>query len=209
MNKKLVIIGAGGHGKVVADIAEKNGYNDIVFLDDNRCGKNFGNYPIVGNNCDALNYSDRDFIVGIGNAEGRKRIQEQLLKSNLNVINLIHPQAVVAKDVSFGIGIVVMAGAIINPGTAIGDGCIINTGATVDHDNVLGNYVHLSVGCHLAGTVQVGDNTWIGIGAVVNNDIKICENCVIGAGAVVINSLLDSDTYIGIPARKMIRKNDE
>lgn len=202
MNKQIIIIGASGHGKVIADIAEKNGYTDIDFLDDNAAVKNCGTYPVVGVSCDAIHYSNRDFVVGIGNAEIRKKIQEWLIAKGLHIVSLVHPKAVVADDVSFGIGTVVMAGAVINPGTSIGNGCIVNTGATVDHDNAIADYAHVSVGSHLAGTVSIGSGTWIGAGAIVSNNVSICENCVVGAGAVVVNDLIEPDTYIGIPARK-------
>lgn len=198
----LVIVGASGHGKVIADIAEKVGYTDIVFLDDNQSIKTCGKYSVVGTSSDAIRYSSSDFIVGIGNAEIRKRIQEELIGKGIHIATLIHPKAVIAPDVSLGVGTVVMAGAIINPGSTVGNACIINTGATVDHDNTIANYVHVSVGSHLAGTVSIGTGTWIGAGAIVNNNVSICENCMIGAGAVVINNLTDSDVYIGVPARK-------
>lgn len=199
----LVIFGASGHGKVIADIAEKVGYTDIVFLDDNQTVKTCGKYPVMGTSSDTMRYASFDFIVGIGNAEIRKRIQEELIGKGLHIVTLIHPKAVIASDVSLGVGTVVMAGAIINPGSKVGNGCIINTGATVDHDNVLEDYVHVSVGSHLAGTVSIGSSTWIGAGAIISNNVSICENCMIGAGAVVVNDIKESDTYIGVPARRM------
>lgn len=198
----LVIVGASGHGKVLADIAEKVGYTDIFFLDDNQAVKNCGKYSVVGASSDAMRYSSCDFIVGIGNAEIRKGIQEQLIEEGLHIVTLIHPKAVIASDVSLGVGTVVMAGAIINPCSKVGNGCIINTGATVDHDNVLEDYVHVSVGSHLAGTVSIGASTWIGAGAIISNNISICEKCMIGAGAIVVKNITEPDIYIGNPARK-------
>lgn len=208
MNKSLVIIGASGHGKVIADIGEINGYTEILFLDDNKAVKTCGRYSVVGTSSDATRYSNSDFIVGIGNSEIRKRIQDELLAKGIHIVTLVHPKSVVAPDVSLGVGTVIMAGAIINPGSTVGDGCIINTGATVDHDNVIKDYVHVSVGSHLAGTVSIGTNTWIGAGAIVSNNVSICENCVVGAGAVVVNDITEADTYIGIPARKKSMNNE-
>lgn len=198
----LVIIGASGHGKVIADIAEKVGYTNIVFLDDNKALKTCGKYSVAGVRDDAMRYSSYDFIVGIGNTAIRKRIQEELIAKGLHIVTLIHPKTVIASDVSFGVGTVVMAGTIINPGSIVGNGCIINTGATVDHDNIIADYVHISIGSHLAGTVTVGTCTWIGAGAIVNNNVTICSNCMIGAGAVVINNIHESGTYVGVPARR-------
>lgn len=202
MSKKLIIIGASGHGKVIADIAKKVGYEEISFLDDNTEKKECAGYSVIGSTKDAVNYAECDFIVGIGDCQIRKKIQQQLEKQKLHIISLIHPSAVIAEKVNIGMGTVVMAGTVINPDTTIGDGCIINTGATVDHDNNIADYVHVSVGSHLAGTVQIGETTMIGAGAVVINNITICEKCMIGAGAVVIQDIKNSGTYIGVPARK-------
>lgn len=209
MSKQLVIIGASGHGKVIADIAEKVGYTDVVFLDDNKAVKTCGKHSVVGRSGDAMRYSNCDFIVGIGNTENRKRIQEELMVKGLHIATLIHPQAVIATDVSLGIGTVVMPGAVINSGSTLGKGCIINTSASVDHDNTISDYVHVSVGSHLAGTVNIGTGTWIGAGAVVNNNVSICENCMVGAGAVVVKNITESDTYIGVPARKKTMVNKQ
>lgn len=203
MNKKLIIIGAGGHGKVIADIAKLNGYDDICFLDDNANKKKCGEYLVLGTSKDICMYQERDFIVGIGNSRIRKQIQENLVKQGMLVTRLIHPQAVVASNVKIGLGTVVMAGAIINTDSVIGDGCIINTSATVDHENIIEDYVHISVGAHLAGNVQVGKESWIGIGSCISNDIQVCEECMIGAGAVVIRNIEESGTYVGVPARKI------
>lgn len=202
MNKKIVVIGASGHGKVIADIAEKVGYTDIVFLDDNPTVESCGNYKVVGGCKEALFYKDADFIVAIGNTKIRHKIQSELIKKGLHIVSLIHPAAVIASNVKIGVGTVVMAGVVINPCSEIGQGCIINTCASVDHDCRIGDYVHVSVGAHVAGTVIIGDNTWVGAGATISNNIEIVEDCTIGAGAVVVKNIEESSTYIGIPARK-------
>lgn len=196
--KKLIIIGASGHGKVIADIAEKNGYEKIKFLDDNENIKECAGYPVVGKVSEAAMMKD-DKIVAIGNAKIRKKIQENLS----NVITLVHPQAVISRRVTIGEGSVVMAGAVINSDTIIGKGCIINTGASVDHDCRIGDYVHVSVSAHAAGTVQVGEQSWIGIGAIISNNINITKECMIGAGTVVIKNIEETGTYVGVPARKI------
>lgn len=198
--KKLAIIGASGHGKVLADIAKRSGYDEIVFLNDNKSVVECGGYPVVGRSTDAANM-DADVIVAIGNAENRKRIQESVDESRMTM--LIHPDAVVAEGVQIGVGSVVMAGAVINPGTKIGRGCIVNTSSSIDHDCVIGDYVHVSVGAHLCGTVTVGICTWIGAGATVSNNVNICGNCMIGAGAVVIGNIKVAGTYVGVPAQRI------
>lgn len=198
--RKLAIIGASGHGKVVADIARRNGYKEIVFLDDDESIRECGGYPVIGKSSEAGTI-DADVIIGIGNAGTRKQIQESIPDEKL--VTLIHPDAVVAEDVVMGKGTVVMAGAVINPGVSIGKGCIINTCSSVDHDCVVGDYVHIAVGSHLCGTVSVGSETWIGAGSTVSNNTFICADCMIGAGAVIVNEIRESGTYVGVPARRM------
>lgn len=200
--KKIAIIGASGHGKVVADIALKNHYTDCIFLDDNVNVKSCGHYPVVGTSDDFIHYPDRDFIVAIGNCEIRSRIQNKLLRAGVNVATLIHPAAIIADDVKVGRGSVVMAGAVINPFATIGEGVIINTCASVDHDSIIGDFVHVSVGANIAGTVVIGNQTWIGVNAAVSNNITICDRCMIGAGAVVVKDIDCPGTYIGVPAKK-------
>lgn len=198
--RRLAIIGASGHGKVVADIARRNGYKEIVFLDDDDSINKCGGYPVIGKSSEAGTI-DADVIIGIGNVRVRKQIQESIQDEKL--VTLIHPDAVVAEDVEIGAGTVVMAGVVINPGVGIGKGCIINTCSSVDHDCTVGDFVHVAVGSHLCGTVSVGDGTWIGAGATVSNNVSICSDCMIGAGAVIVNDIKESGTYVGVPARKI------
>lgn len=201
--KQLVIIGASGHGKVVADIARKNGYRDIVFLDDNENVHECGGYPVIGKSIKAKDM-DADVVVGIGNAGIRQRIQGTIPPKK--IVTLIHPDAVVADGVVIGAGTVVMAGAVINPGAQIGKGCIINTCSSVDHDCKISDYVHVSVGAHVAGTVEIGERTWVGAGATVSNNVSICADCMIGAGAVVVKNINEAGTYKGVPAMKNVKK---
>ena len=201
MGKKLLLIGASGHGKVIAYIARKNGYTEVAFLDDNEAVTQCAGCPVLGKTETAAQYADWDFVVSIGNGAVRQRIQEQLEEKKLSVVSLVHPNAVVADDVQLGKGTVIMAGAVVNPGTTLGKGCIVNTCASVDHDCVVGDYAHVSVGAHVAGTVRIGKLTWIGAGAVVSNNLEITEDCMIGAGAVVVKNILKKGTYKGVPAR--------
>lgn len=203
MSKKIVIIGASGHGKVLAYIAKLNGYSEIVFLDDDSSLKECGCYPVAGTSEDIKFYQNYDFAIGIGNAQIREKIQNKIEFAQFSLPVLVHPDAVIAEEVSIGNGTVVMAGTVIGPGTVIGRGCIINTSASVDHDCSIADFVHISVGCHVAGTVKVGERTWIGAGAIVSNNIEICEECIVGAGAVIVRSIKSSGTYVGVPAKKI------
>ncbi|WP_342580948.1 acetyltransferase [Ureibacillus sp. FSL W7-1570] len=205
MKNKLLIIGASGHGKVVADIALKmNKWESISFLDDNQNLKSSMGIDVIGTTKDVHKFIDsHDVIVGIGNNSTREKIQSMLEKLGASIPVLIHPSAIIGNDVEIGIGTVVMAGVVINCCTKIGKGCIINTSATIDHDNIIEDFVHISPGAHLAGTVKVGQGSWLGIGSIVRNNIIITQNVNIGAGAVVVKNITESGTYIGIPAKKV------
>ncbi len=202
MDKGLVIIGASGHGRVIADIAQKNGYKKIVFLDDNPSIKQCGNYFVAGTCNDVDKFSKYDFVVGIGDGRIRERIHGILKEKQYRIISLVHPAATVAGDVQIKFGTVIMAGSVVNSGAVIGEGCIINTCSSVDHDCVISDFVHVAVGVHLAGTVTIGRCTWIGAGATVSNNVNICSDSVIGAGAVVIENIDKTGIYIGVPAKE-------
>ena len=203
MNKKLILIGASGHGKVIADIAKRVGYAEIAFLDDGESVVHCAEYDVLGKSDSAKNYADCDFAVSIGNAQTRQKMIEKLESADLPIVTLIHPNAVVAEDAKIGKGTVIMAGAVVSPCVEIGRGCIINTCASVDHDCQIGNYVHVAVGAHVAGDVTVGDYTWIGAGSTVINDLTIVGKCMVGAGATVVKNIEEPGTYIGVPARKV------
>jgi len=202
MNNSMVIIGAGGHGKVIADIAKKNGYSDIIFLDDNEAISECGGYLVKGTSKNAVQYKERDFFIAIGSAKIRQKIHDDIIKKKLHIVTLVHPDAVIGENVILGEGSVMMAGAVINPGTVIGKGCVVNTCASVDHDCLIGDYVHVSVGAHVAGNVSIGSRTWIGAGATVSNNVDIIGDCMIGAGAVVVRNIKEQGTYVGVPAIK-------
>lgn len=196
--KRIVIIGARGHGKVVADIAMRSGYDEIRFLDDDTEIGECAGFPVVGRVRDAGKFQSCDFIVAIGEAEARRRIQESI---SGNIVTLIHPRATLSRRVTVGRGCVFMAGSVVNSDCVVGDGVIVNTGATIDHDCRIGDYAHVSVGAHVAGTVVVGENTWVGVGSCVSNNVAICRDCKIGAGAVVVHDVERPGTYVGVPAR--------
>lgn len=193
--KKIVILGAGGHGKVVADIALKNGYEEIVFLDDDDKIQTCAGFSVIGKLAE-VSRIDGDKFVAIGDGLLRQKLMKEI-----NTVTLIHPRAVISRRVTIGEGSIVMAGAVINSDSKIGSGCIINTSATVDHDCILEDFVHLSVGAHLAGNVHIGAQSFLGVSSGVINNISICQDCVIGAGAMVVSDIVNSGTYVGVPAK--------
>lgn len=214
MNRKVVILGAGGHAKVIADIIEKS--NDILlgFLDDAKLIDEViikeKQYKVIGriNDCSNIQKENKDveFIIGIGNNEIRKKISET--HKELKYYTAIHPSTQIALDVEIGEGTVLMPNTCVNTSAKIGKHCIVNTGSIVEHDNVIHDYVHISPNATLCGTVEIGELTHIGAGSTIRNNISICEKCVIGAGSVVVKNISERGTYMGVPARKQIRQID-
>lgn len=201
--KQLFIVGASGHGRVIQALAEeKDIYGKVCFLDDDvNVQREAG---VLGGKEYALKFRDNaEVVVGIGNAGIRKKIIEYYEKNQMYIASLVHTFSWIASDVVLGVGSVVMAGAVIQPGCKVGKGVVINTSTSIDHECKIGNYCHISVGSHLAGNVCVGDNTWIGAGAVINNNVSICADVTIGSGAVVVKDITESGTYVGVPARKI------
>lgn len=203
MSKSVVIIGASGHGKVIADIIINSGDRVLGFLDDANDiqGNKIIGFPVLGKIADYDNYRDCEFVIAIGNPYIREKIAIEL---PVKWYTAIHPTAVISSlDVEIGEGTVIMANAVVNPSVKIGKHCIINTGAIVEHDNILEDYVHLSPNVTLAGIVKVGKSTHIGAGSCTKQVLNIASDCVIGAGSVIVKDITESGTYVGVPARKI------
>ena len=200
----LAILGASGHGKVVADCAERCGWRDISFFDDRwpELQQN-GHWPVMGDTATLLSRAAAfdGVLVAIGNNQVRRSKLEALQAAGAALPVLVHPAASVSSYCAIGAGSVVFAGAVINVDCTLGCGVIINTGATVDHDCVLDDCVHISPGVHLAGGVSVGAGSWLGIGSSVRQMVRIGSGVVVGAGAAVVANAQDGGTYVGVPAR--------
>lgn len=199
--KQLLILGAGGHGRVISDIAAAVGcYYSIKYLDD----REVPGLPVVGRIADYVKYLDEaDFVVAIGSNSVRERIQNEMTAAGASIATLIHPSVIIGSNVSVGEGTVVMPGAVLVSNACVGKGCIVNTCSTVDHDNVMEDFSHISAGVHLGGTAHIGRRTFVGIGATVSSNVTVCADCLIGAGAVVIHDVTEPGTYVGVPARKI------
>ena len=201
MNKNVVIIGAGGHAKVVADIVRKNHDTVLGFLDDDKSkhGTPFFGSIILGSTSEYEKYaSDACFILAIGNNSVRKKLS-QLMKCNW--YTAIHPTAVVSEGASIGEGSFIGAGAVVNPDATVGCHTIINTCSVVEHDCRIGDFAHLSPNAAVCGGSCVGTLTWIGAAAVLINGVSVCSEVTIGAGAAVLKSITEKGTYVGVPAK--------
>ncbi len=204
--KDLIIIGAGGHGRVCFDIAlNMNKWLNIYFVDDYL--KNSEGLPgsLIGklSDLDFDRIENNDFIVAIGNNIQRKYIYLNLIKLKYSVASLIHPKAIISNNVVIEKGNTIMCGVIINTSSIIEENCIINTGSVIEHDNIIKKNTHISPGVILCGNVTIGENSWIGAGSTVINKVNICDNVTVGAGSVVVKDITEPGTYVGVPARRI------
>jgi sugar O-acyltransferase (sialic acid O-acetyltransferase NeuD family) len=202
----VIILGAGGHAKVVADILELNGMEIAGYLDDDERlhGECLLGYPVLGSIARLDELTPTGLVVGVGSNEVRKRIVERVGPRAAPLwINAIHPRATVAASAerALGRGVMIAAQAVVNPDARIGDHAIVNTGATVDHDCELGHYVHITPGAHLAGNVTVGEGALLGVGTNVIQGMRVGEWAVVGAGSVVVRDVPAHVTAKGVPAR--------
>jgi sugar O-acyltransferase (sialic acid O-acetyltransferase NeuD family) len=203
----LAIMGASGHGKVLAEIAELNGYSP-VFYDDNYLSiKQIHHWPVLGN-LDTLIESRLPSIVGIGNNKIRKKVCLILESKNIELKTLVHPRACVSDYASLGKGTVVMANSVVNPFVAIGKSCIINTSSVIEHDCKISDYVHISPNVALAGKVKVGELTWIGLGSAIKQCVEIGDACIIGAGSIAINNIPNNSLGYGVPLKYKLRADN-
>lgn len=210
----LLILGCGGHAKVVAETALAGGrFISIAFVDD-RCSSPGDlppvlGWPVLGPLAHALEPSLRNqfaaAVVAIGRASTRLHWQQQLFAAGYKLPVLIHPSACVSPSAQIGPGSVLFAQVVVQAGVRIDAGAILNTSCSIDHDVQLADGVHICPGVHIAGEVQVGERSWIGIGASVIQQVRIGNDVTIGAGAAVVGDLPDGVTAVGVPARVLPR----
>lgn len=208
MRKKVVIWGASGHARVVADILRLAGEYEIVgFLDDinpGAHGRMLSGSPVLGGRehfSELRKQGVTHLTFGIGDCAARFRLASVAVEAGFDFATAIHPSAVIATDSQIGAGAVVAAGAVVNPGVVIGKNSIINTCASVDHECHLGEVVHIGPGVHMGGCVTIGNAVWIGIGASIFNGVKVGERSIVGAGSLVTKDVQNDVVVYGSPAR--------
>ncbi|WP_417522209.1 acetyltransferase, partial [Marinobacter sp.] len=201
--KRLAVLGASGHGKVLADAAEACGWQSVVFYDDAwpELQAN-GPWGVRGDTATLLEQlSEFDgVVVGIGNNSIRADKQKLLLSAGARIVSIVHPAAVVSAHARIQPGTVVLANAVVNACAKVGAGCIINTGSVVEHDCVLGDFAHISPNAVLAGGVIIECRAWVGAGASVRQLLRVGKAAMVGMGAVVTKDVSASAVVVGNPA---------
>ena len=197
----LLIFGASGYARVVRDVARLRGFDVAAFVELAPDKSTFLDLPVLSQESLLDELSGRSVAIGVGNPSRRQNISERLIEVGAKLVTLIHPETVIAEDVTIGEGSIVCAASVINPGARIGRSVIVNTGAIVEHDCVLGDFSQICPGATLGGNVRVGRGSWIGIGATVIEGISIGDWVMIGAGACVVGDLEDEVVAYGVPAK--------
>ena len=213
---KVLLIGAGGHGQVVADVlfamqANEKSVAPIGFLDDNTDlhGQSFLDLPVLGPVHQWQSWNSDALLLGIGDNQRRSQLVMQLQAQGARFFTAIHPSAVLGSYVEIGPGTVICGNVVVNTGSRIGSHVILNTACSVDHHNRLADYVHIAPGARLGGDVTVGEGALVGIGAIVLPQRNVGAWSLVGGGAVLLRDLPERHVAIGNPAKALPRRQFE
>lgn len=197
---RLLVVGAGGHAKVVIEAARRAGLVVVGAIGDPRKTDSVSCVPVYA----APDGIDADeFIVAVGDNRARAELYAAYLARGLNPATIVHPTAVIAEFVSLGAGVFIAAGAIVNTEAVIGDNAILNTGCSVDHDCVIGDHAHIGPMSGLCGAVRIGTGALVGIGCSLIPGVSVGDWSILGAGSVVVDDLCDDTVFAGVPARPL------
>ena len=206
---RIVVIGGGGHAKVVINVLKKSGYSIAGYTDHEDRGVILG-ITHLGDDGILQDLIDNDpdcmAVIGVGKIDLsrlRLALQDEIATIGFDFPVIVSPGAIINEAVSICEGTVVFDGVVVNSGTEIGRACILNTNSTVDHDCRLGDNVHIAPGVTISGVVTIGDNTMIGTGATVIHSVSITGGCLIGAGSTVVKDITVPGTYVGSPAKRI------
>ena len=208
---KTIILGCGGHGRVIRDILFNYPNIDLIgFLDDNKLlqNKTIDKLKVLGSFSDIRKFMDdglEAIVIGIGDNRIRASFYEKSKDMGLKLVNVIHPSSIISKNVKIGEGIIIMPGAIINTGCFLNNNIVINTGAQLDHDDYLDDHCHIYPGAVLAGNVKIGKYSYVGMNASISQNLIIGNNSFVGMGSVVTKNVADNSMVYGNPA-KLIKK---
>ncbi len=201
--RPIILIGAGGHAKVVIELLSASGYQVHCCVGHASDPSHCLTVPVMKEeNALSLLYHQgfKLAFVAVGDNSTRARIGKELMQQGFSLVNAISPSAIVSPSASIGIGVAIMSGAIINANASIDNFAIINTGATIDHDCIIGEAAHIAPQCALAGNVVIGEQSFLGVGSKVIPKMQIGNNVMLGAGSVVVSHIPASVTAFGVPA---------
>ena len=213
--QKVVLLGAGGHAKVVLDALRAQGIrvDGVVDPELAKTESVWRALPVLGSDADLLKLDPTDFLVanGVGSLPGnylRQKLFKKFKSAGFNFLSVVHPSTFIGSGVVLGEGVQIMAGSIIQPDCQVGNNSIVNTGATLDHDCMIGEDVHIAPGVTVSGNVLIEDGVHIGTGASIIQGVTIGRETVIGAGTVVVKSVPEYSKLIGIKPRLKIAGNE-
>lgn len=197
---KIAIFGAGGHGKVAADVAISLGYKEILFFDDKDKSNDIKKIGSYCGNISKINDIDNriPFFIAIGDNILREKYYLEIKKKSKKIVSLIHKNAIVSRHSNIGNCVIIMPGTVVNSSTKISLGCILNTSSSLDHDCYLGKFTHICPGVNIAGNVKIGKNSFIGTGTSIINNIVIGSNVFVGGGSFVYKNILSKTKYKNI-----------
>ena len=211
-NKTVAIIGYSGHGFVAADILKCAGYAVLAYCDNEEKEYNPYSLQYLGteNDVEAMKcLMENHYFISVGDNRIREKIYQQLTQGLLPPVNAIHPSTIIASSVKLGNGVMVAAGAVINPLVKAGNGTIINTASSIDHECVLEDFVHIGPGAIVCGNVTIGQRTFIGAGSVIRQGITIGKDVMIGAGSVIVKDVPDNMVMVGNPQKELIKNKNK